>query len=261
MNQSGMLWKFYKNEPDVCHYVFGTMHLATDAAYTHVGIAKKHIQLSSIYAAELDLNEQSKQDMNKYFLLENGSFSDFFKVKRYKKYLRVAHKAFGIDLMQYNQCTPFFINTLLAEKNLEKTYPEALDHFLWNFAMAQGKEMRGVESFDDQVQILKSIPLDGQLKSFKDTMANVSLFRRKLENLNEMYKKADLKNLYVNSKKSMGKLRKLMIYDRNMVMADRMITMSNEKPSFFAIGAAHLPGSKGILTLLKRQGYKVKLVQ
>ncbi len=237
------------------------MHLATDAAYTHVDIAKKYIQLSSIYAAELDLNEQSKHDINNYFLLENGSFSDYFGAKRFEKYLKVAKKAFGIDLNHYNQCTPFYINTLLAEKNLKKIHPEALDHYLWKFAMANGKDMRGVESFDDQVQILKSIPLDVQLKTFKDTMANVSAFKKKIEKLNLTYKNADYKNLYVSSKKSMGKLRKLMIYDRNIVMVDRMITISYEKPSFFAIGAAHLPGSKGILTLIKRQGFIIKMVQ
>ncbi|HLO53942.1 MAG TPA: TraB/GumN family protein [Saprospiraceae bacterium] len=256
-----MLWKFYKNDPDVCHYVFGTMHLATEAAYAHVDIAKKYIQLSSIYAAELDLNEQAKHNMEQYFLLESGTFSDFFTSKRFQKYVKVAKKAFDIDLMQYNHCTPFFINTLIAEKNLEKTYAEALDHYLWNFAIAEGKDLRGVESFDDQVRILKSIPLDTQLKTFKDSMSNVASLRKKLENLNEMYKNGDMKQLYLSTKKSMGKLRKLMIYDRNMVMTNRIIEISQEKPSFFAVGAAHLPGPKGILTLLKKQGFKIAVVK
>lgn len=252
-----MLWKFYKNDPNVCHYVFGTMHLATEAAYAHVEIAKKYIQLSTVYAAELDLNEQAEHDMSVYFLLENGSFSDFFKPKGFIKYQKIVLKTFGVDLYHYNQCTPFFINTMLAEKSLSKSYPEALDHYLWKYATAEGKEMKGVESFEDQVLILKSIPLDVQLKTFKDIMANVTSFKKKLEDLNGLYKNADMKKLYKSTKKSMGKLRKLMIYDRNIIMANRMVGLSEENSCFFAIGAAHLPGQKGVMALLKRQGYKI----
>lgn len=237
------------------------MHLATDAAYTHVEIAKKYIQLSSIYAAELDLNEQSKHDVNKYFLLDDANFSDFFNSNRYEKYVKVAAKAFNFNLNEYNHCTPFFINTLLTEKIFEKTHLSALDHYLWDFAIAKGLEMTGVESLDDQVRILKSIPTEIQIKSFKDTMSNVSGFRNKLECINEMYKKADIMSLYSSTKKNMGKLRKLMIYDRNKVMTDKIINISNRNSSFFAIGAAHLPGSKGVLTSLKRHGYTIKLVR
>jgi uncharacterized protein len=51
--------------------------------------------------------------------------------------------------------------------------------------------------------------------------------------------------------------RKLMIYDRNIIMANRMVGLSEENSCFFAIGAAHLPGQKGVMALLKRQGYKI----
>jgi uncharacterized protein YbaP (TraB family) len=92
-------------------------------------------------------------------------------------------------------------------------------------------------------------------------MANVTRFKKKLEDLNTLYKNTDIKQLYKTTKKSMGKLRKLMIYDRNIAMANRMAELSKEKSSFFAIGAAHLPGPKGVLTLLKKQGFKIALVK
>jgi len=132
-----------------------------------------------------------------------------------------------------------------------------LDHDLWQFANENGKEMSGVESFDDQVNILSQIPIEHQVKSFKSTVKNVSAFKHKLKSLNLMYANDQADQLYKSSKKSMGKLRKLMIYDRNKHMVERILELSSEKTTFFAIGAAHFPGGKGILALLKKEGYKI----
>ena len=56
----------------------------------------------------------------------------------------------------------------------------------------------------------------------------------------------------------MGKLRKLMIYDRNEFMTNNLVALTEEGATFCAVGAAHLPGGKGMLRMLKRSGFKVK---
>lgn len=261
MKTNGLLWKFYKNDPADCHYLFGTMHLATDAAYTHADLAMEYISKSSLYAAEMDLNDFNNQDTLVYFKLNTGAkFSDFFRPKQYAKYRLFILKSLNIDLDHYLGYTPFFINNFLAEVSLKKTKSEALDHHLWQFAMSQQLEMVGVETFEDQLNILNQIPLDYQIKSFKETVRNLSAFRKKLNNLNEMYRKGDVVQLYKSSKKSMGSVRKMMIYDRNILMTDRIIELSNTKTSFFAIGAAHFAGNKGIIAILKKKGYTIKAI-
>ena len=261
MKATGLLWKFYKGDPNDCHYLFGTMHLATDAAYTYAELAKEYIQKSSLYAAEMDLNDANNKDMMVYFRLSpDAQFSDFFRPKQYIKYRSVILKALNIDLDHYLNFTPFFINNLLAEVSLKRTKNEALDHHLWQFSLNQQLEMVGVESFEDQLNILKKIPLDYQIKSFKDTVRNISSFRKKINNLNELYRKGDLVQLYKSSRKSMGSIRKMMIYDRNILMTHRIIELSNLKPSFFAVGAAHFAGNKGIIALLKKNGYILKSI-
>ncbi len=259
MKTTGLLWKFYKSDPNDCHYLFGTMHLATDAAYTYVELAKEYIQKSSLYAAEMDLNDVKNEDMMVYFKLSpDAKFSDFFRPKQYRKYRLLILKSLNIDLDHYLNFTPFFINNLLAEVSLKRTKNEALDHHLWQYAMNHELEMVGVESFENQLNILKQIPLAFQIKSFKDTVRNISSFRKKINNLNELYRKGDLVQLYKSSRKSMGSIRKMMIYDRNVFMTERIIELSNRKSSFFSIGAAHFAGNKGIIAMLKKNGYILK---
>jgi len=56
----------------------------------------------------------------------------------------------------------------------------------------------------------------------------------------------------------MGKLRKMMIDDRNFIMADRIAKMTSQQTAFVAVGAGHLGGKKGVLRLLKLKDIKLK---
>ena len=48
---------------------------------------------------------------------------------------------------------------------------------------------------------------------------------------------------------------------RNENWAQKMPSIMAEKSTLFAVGAGHLIGDKGLLNLLKKQGYKVKAVK
>lgn len=255
-----MLWKVYKNESAVCHYLFGTMHAASQQAYTFASLAEKYILLSDAYVGEMDLNQAYSSDIMSYMVLENGSFPDFFRPKKYTKIKKIIAKAFDIDLDQYAHFSPFFIHNMVAEKVIKPSHSRALDHHLWEFASRHNKEMSGLESFDDQVAILRQIPQEFSLKAFKDSVKNISLFTKSIQALHDCYEKNDVLQLYRKSKKSMGKIRNLMIYERNQVMTKRIKEKMDDTSSFFAIGAAHYPGEKGILALLKKEGYKIKLL-
>ena len=47
---------------------------------------------------------------------------------------------------------------------------------------------------------------------------------------------------------------------RNRVMADRMAARLNRGGAFIAVGALHLPGERGLLSLLSQRGYTVTRV-
>lgn len=57
----------------------------------------------------------------------------------------------------------------------------------------------------------------------------------------------------------MGGMKEVLIYNRNQLMYER-IDGRREQSSFYALGAAHLAGKKGVLRLLKNAGYKIKAI-
>lgn len=52
-----------------------------------------------------------------------------------------------------------------------------------------------------------------------------------------------------------------LIYNRNADWIKKMPEIMKKRATFFAVGAGHLTGEKGMLELLKKAGYKVESVR
>jgi len=50
---------------------------------------------------------------------------------------------------------------------------------------------------------------------------------------------------------------KFLLYTRNQNWADLLETRLGQKTLFIAVGAAHLGGEKGLITLMTEQGYEL----
>lgn len=257
--RDSLLWQFSKPNYSKTHYILGTMHVSSEEAYTPVSAARHYMELCKIYCGEMDLNDPNLQNIGEYFVNQDElDLVDFIGERKYAKYKKIIKHAFSINLDEVSHYRPMVICNMISESILTKTYDVALDHFLWDCAQAIGMEMKGLESAEDQFSIMRNIPNELQLKSLKSCVSNVSKFRSKVLNMSELYAQGKLTQLYKTTKKSMGELRKLMIYDRNMVMTDRLITIADHGATFTAVGAAHLSGAKGMLRLLKKAGFEIR---
>lgn len=259
--KKSMLWKAYRQNEDKNHYILGTMHSASAEAYTFAEIACKYIELCDVYSGEMDLNAAGQTDMLSYmYLPDNLSLNDYISEKKFEKYRRMIQKAFKIDLNNYRRFLPFYISTILSGQSLGQDMVQPLDYYLWQYAQDAGRDMRGLESPEDQLQILSQIPMDYQLHSLKSQIGNVRRYNQSNKMMSKRYAAGQLDNLYKSAKKDMGEIRQIMIYDRNQRMTDTIKQYFQEKSCFISVGAAHLAGDKGILAGLKRSGYQLKMV-
>ena len=149
---------------------------------------------------------------------------------------------------------------LIGAQLLGKDMPVSLDENLWEYAKSTSRSLHGIETLDEQLGVLKNIPLEMQVKMLLSVGKNIGSYRRHILHSAELYQKSDLRQLSKSVSKNTGKLRKLLIYKRNEVMADRIAEMVAEKSLFAAIGAGHLSGGKGVIRLLKKKGLKLSPV-
>lgn len=237
------------------------MHVQDLRAFGYVDFLKQRIDDCQIFANEMNLSDTAGTAVQSSFNLPDQlTLLDLIGQKKYQKLRRIFTKAFGFELDFYRRLLPIIISNQLSEVVFNKEAGLSLDEYLSRYAAEAGKTVTGIESLAEQLEILQQIPLDYQLKSLLDLGRNVSKHRRHLLQLMAYYENSQLQHLYLSSKKGLGKMRKMMLYDRNLVMADRIAALLSRDTLFCAVGAAHLPGLKGVLKLLIDRGFKVRPV-
>lgn len=253
-------WRLSGADVQGISYLLGTMHLkppgpkpSWEAPFLN------YIDLCQVFATEFSLDEVDPVLLRKFSLLpDNQLLSDYLTEKKFKKLEKVLLKSLGLPLRSLIRMQPLMIVNLISEQLLAAYHPVSMDSELWQAAVKKGKRMEGIETFEEQLQILKKIPIDYQVKNLVSIIKNINQYRKKLLHLAKVYDTGDIQQLYKVSKQGMGSIRKLMLIDRNHIMAERIYDKIQTTSMFCAIGAGHLAGKEGVLRLLKKKGVTIK---
>ena len=257
--RESVLWSVYDPILDRTNYLMGTMHLKDLNAYTYAFLAEKYVPLVDSYSGEMHLEHASEADLHQYFQLPSDqSLSDYYTPRQFKRMSSIFYKITGVHMAEVIHLTPMAITNIIAEAFSYEDYGLALDHHLWSYATKLDKALYGLESVQDQIDILQSIPMQHQVTGLKQVLRNVNKFGKSIITLGDLYAQGKLHKLYSKSKKSLGPLKLLMLYRRNENMVNRFISLSKNQSLFAAVGAAHLSGKHGMLHLLRYQGYEIK---
>lgn len=239
-------------------YILGTMHVRDARAFQFEHIFYEKIVNCQAFATEFNLDEAQNDTGFALSLPDNLQLSDLIKPKIYAKISRVVEQKIGLPLTNFNYLKPVMVTNLLTESVLSSDRMMSLDETLWRFAKENGRVLRGIETFDEQVEILNKMSLEEQVKGLKDLSANFTKFRHQLLSMARLYEQADIQKLYKAARRSTKGSRRLLLFDRNEKMAKRIADLSQEMTLCAAIGAGHLAGKKGVLKLLKDRGFEVK---
>lgn len=261
MSKPQLLWRLELPNTSHYSYVFGTMHVKDIKAFDYQDLVCSKIDESDVFATEINLNQAaevlSAQSMN---LPDGKELSDYYSPKQYQKISRFFTKITGFSLDHFADSQPMQLTNILTGSILSQDKQFSLDEFLWRYAESKDKILLGIETVQEQVDLMHKIPLEFQFKSLYKMAKNETKFRRDLNRMTDIYQSGDLRKILKSAKKSTGGLRKMLIYNRNIIMADRIKQLASEQSIVAAVGAGHLGGKKGVLKLLKDQGVKIKNV-
>lgn len=242
-------------------YLFGTMHIKNNKAFNKREIVYEKILACEAFATEFDLEEVKENRNPAVFLLPNGQTLDaLIPPKKYEKLRKVLKKVAGLNLDQLKHLQPLVITNLIDEVILSTDMPLSLDAQLWAFAQQANIKTLGIETYQEQIGILQQIPLHYQIEALISIGKNISRHRRNLIRMAEMYEREELTLLHKTARKGGRNLKRILLDDRNIIMANRLLHHFQNYTLLFAVGAGHLTGENGLLRLLKFRGLKVKPV-
>ncbi|OQP56184.1 TraB/GumN family protein [Niastella populi] len=271
-----LLWEISGNGLNKPSYLFGTMHVSDKLAF-HLGDSF-YTAIKSADVVALETNPESWQD--------DYSQSVFFRGRRSgnnmlnpnanrwewpSDHMRIT--SFAID--RYEEAVkaalavePSMINGMLyrtygrqAEDFEEDTF---LDMYIFQIGKKLGKRVSGVENFQESERLVmeayKAMLRDQHKKRRSYDYEGMMTNPKKVE---DAYRKGDLDLL--DSLESLtvfsDAFQEKFLYKRNEIQANNIDSIIRKMSLFVGVGAAHLPGKRGVIELLRQKGYTMRPVR
>ncbi len=263
-NGKSLLWEITGKNLSKPSYFFGTMHLmcAEDAELTST--VKSVIQNCNQIYLEVDLDNASElltgildlSSNNGQSLANVLSADDYNKVKSFFEKFQPS-----VPFSILEKQPPLMISSSLYELLLPCEQKNGVEMKIIDEAYKQKKETKGLETVAFQASIFDSIPYKEQAE---DLMKSINSLEKNRASMNEMirvYKDQDVEKLYtmsINDESATSGYMDILLYKRNSNWVNQFSGIAKDNFTLFAVGAGHLGGDKGVLNLLRKEGYTVR---
>lgn len=261
--QNTLLWKISGKGLSKPSYLFGTMHiLCADDANLSDSMKSVLKKCDEVYF-EIDISDM-KGMMNsmKYMRMnDNKKLSDILDSNDYKKIKNYFTKHSPmLPFSMLERFKPMFISSMIEEEDLECKATNGMEMIIMKEAHEQNKKINGLETAEFQAGLFDSIPYEKQAQSLINYIDSSEDYKKMTDTLAMAYKQQDMKKIDELTSKddpSMSGYMDLLLYGRNRKWITIMKEILPQKSYLFAVGAGHLPGEKGVINLLRKNGYTV----
>lgn len=276
-----LLWKISGNGLSRPSYVVGTYHLAPASFVDSIAGSRAVLEEVQQVYGELDLRSMTGADavskMQAALMLPEGTtFESLFTPDELSRL-----NAFMLDLMGADMTHPMvaqqmknlkpaalttqFVVLMCLKKRPGFDMNNLFDAAFQKEALAQNKTVGGLEDIDRQIQVLYSQKtLKRQAQELMCLVDNREYNETVSETLLEAFFSQDMKRIQEAMEMKLGNAcdataeeEEALVYGRNADWAGKMPEIMRDAPTLFVVGAAHLPGDRGVLALLRKAGYTV----
>lgn len=262
-HSKGLLWKISKGNQKT-NYLYGTIHVSDAEITTLPDPVHRALQASAQFVMEALPDTDQMLSLSEMMFFDDGQhLSEYIDMPIYNKTKEIL-AAYKLGPNEVSVMKPWAAFLMM---NYPPDQGEPLDLVLLTLAQQNGADVVGLESLKEQGEIFNQLTFDEQVKLLTDTVCHYDMVEEEFTKMKSLYLKHDLGGLYnyaqrysMSDKPVYKKLMQLLINDRNNSMVERMQPMLKKGNSFIAIGAMHLTGEEGVLSLLEKQGYQVKAI-
>lgn len=271
-----LLWKISGNGLEKPSYVFGTHHLAPLSIKDSIAAMPQALNETSQVYGEVVMADMMTpafmQEMRKNMMLPaDTTLQSLFTTQQYEQVGKVVKENLMADISMLAQLKPAVIMqqlvVILSMKYLPGFNPqEQIDAYFQQQAQQNGKKVGGLETAQSQLDILfNSQSLRRQAEQLFCTASDIEKTMKQSKELVNCYKAQDLDGVLRLMEEREGtscdplpREMEALIDNRNIAWTKKMPAIMQESPTLFVVGAGHLPGDKGVLNLLKQQGYTLE---
>lgn len=260
-----LLWKITGSNSSKPSYLFGTIHLLCPDDYLWTDVMKSSLKNTEKVCFEMDMDDPEVLSAASSGMIakDNKNLEAYFTTEQYGKLGVFVKKELGMDVNMLQQMSPVMLQMLLSTKAVSCAIPVSYEANIMEEAKKQGKEIIGLEDPSEQIAVLNKLPEDSAVAQIMELADNFEVSKTEYQAMLTAYKNQDIATLYkqIQGSKELGSDLGIFLDDRNEKWIPRMTEKMKNNTIFFAVGAGHLWGDQGVITLLRKAGYRVEPVK
>lgn len=271
--EAQLLWRISGKDMERPSYVFGTHHLAPMSVVDSIPAMEEAVAGTEQVYGEVDMLEmqRSMQQLAAAMMLPEGTtMASLLSPKKFEQVDSVlkVYVGVGLDNPAMVRMKPAALTTQLAVAVAARTIPgynpaQQLDQTFQTEALKAGKAVGGLETLQDQLDVLVGGELDRQVELLLCTVGDIGRQAELSADLTAAYMRQRLDEIETLMTAKTGcdstpEEDEKLLYGRNDAWMERIPGIMAEKPTLFVVGVAHLAGGRGLLAQLERLGYTVE---
>ncbi|MCD8079283.1 MAG: TraB/GumN family protein [Bacteroides sp.] len=275
--QAQLLWKISGNGLEQSSYLFGTHHLAPirimeDIVELRPALNRADQVVGEMVMSNLHDPEIMMQMQQMILMPGDTTLSMLFTPEQYTLINSYTKENIMLDMDVVSVLKPTVIQNNLVVALYLKLIGDGynpqfqLDSFIQKIGADNGKKILGLEDPAFQFDLLfNKSTLSRQAALLLCLVENIDKNMQNARELTEAYMAQDLEKMEALALERDGTQCdplpgewEAMVDNRNVSWAQQLPDILREGSTFIAVGALHLPGRNGLLSLLREQGYQLE---
>ncbi len=254
--ENSLLWEISGKGIEKPSYLYGTIHMICGNDFFMKEKVTKAFEKTSKLALEINMNDAEEMSFMQKSVISETPLTKKLTAEQSKELDEILQKTTGMKLSQVDSFTMMTVMSLIAMKSFGCENLKFYEMEFITKAKALNNTVIGLEKVKDQLDILGNAYTDQEMITMLKDM-NKELTSKMVQD----YKEENIKNIYsqaTDPKMMNKKTQAAMLDNRNINWVSILPELIKKESVFIAVGAGHLPGEKGLISLLTKAGYTVK---
>ncbi|MGC4103659.1 TraB/GumN family protein [Ferruginibacter sp.] len=261
-NGNTLLWQISGKQLPAPSYLFGTFHLICKSDIPFGAQLKTAVKTAREMYMELDMDDPATVMGGLLLMNMKGdtTLKSLYTKEEYEKVSAFFNDTLHTPVSMLGSMKPFFLMAMLYPKMLPCKTMSGVEEELVKLAKENKKEIKGLETMAFQASVFDSIPYKQQAMELLKTIDSLESYKKYFANMVEVYKNQQMdkmEDLMTKSEFGMEDNQDLLLDNRNKNWVQQLNTIMKKESVFIAVGAGHLMGDMGLISLLRKEGYTV----
>lgn len=257
------LWEVSGNGLEKPSYLFGTLHILCPNDFAIAENIKNKLEISAQLVLEVADAENPANFgiILQSMALKGKKLKELYTPEEYAELAAFFADSLKGDIEMFQNFTPMFCMVGLLPSIMGCTETKSYETELTAIARKQGKEVKEVETLQQQLSIFDTIPYHIQAAELLRMVREWTKEKATFKTLVAIYKNNQYSMSQAFLHASMGNMveyKDLLLDNRNKEWIAKIKTLAAQSPTFFAFGAGHLGGENGLIALLTKEGFTLK---